>query len=147
PGEPASVLPLLSEAEQHQILREWSDNAAVEQGGESRPYSVPIGRPNAIRAYVLDECFDPVPVGLWGELYLGGDGPARGDLDRLEPTAERFVPDAFGEKGGRLYRTGNRVRWRADGIPQPRGRAANPMKMKMRGFRSELGEIEASPLA
>lgn len=118
----------------------WHPILEVEEGAST----VPIGHPIAnTTAYVLDEQQRPVPVGIVGELYLGGDGLARGYLKRPELTAKHFVPNPFGaEPGSRLYRTGDWVRHREDGVIEFVGRRDG--QVKVRGFRIELGEIEAA---
>jgi aspartate racemase len=105
---------------------------------------VPIGRPIAnVQAYVLDRYRNPVPIGAPGELYLGGVCLARGYRQRPDLTAERFIPSPFSESpNARLYRTGDRVRYRPDGRLQFIGRLDN--QVKIRGFRVELSEIETT---
>ncbi|MGY2337521.1 non-ribosomal peptide synthetase, partial [Pseudomonas sp. SDO528_S397] len=114
----------------------FSTTHAITDVGEG---SIPIGRPvgNTL-TYVLDAHQQPVPVGVTGELYIGGQGVALGYLNREDLTAEKFLADPF--NSGLMYRTGDLVAWLADGTLQYRGR--NDQQVKIRGFRIELGEIE-----
>jgi len=116
----------------------WSTMHDV--AADERP--VPIGRPIAnTQVYVLDARGELLPVGIPGELHIGGLGVTRGYLGQAEATANRFVPDPFQAPGGRMYRTGDRVRWRADGRLEFLGRL--DQQVKLTGYRIELGDVEA----
>jgi amino acid adenylation domain-containing protein len=109
-----------------------------------QPHAISIGRPIAnTQVYILDGYGQPVPVGIPGEFYIGGDGVARGYFNQPELTAERFRPDPYSaDRGARVYRTGDLARYRADGTLELLGRI--DQQVKVRGFRIELGEIEAA---
>ncbi|WP_158244218.1 non-ribosomal peptide synthetase [Trinickia dabaoshanensis] len=117
------------------------------EGGDDAPHAqasayLPVGTPVGARtAHVLDAGMRPLPIGAVGELYLGGFGVARGYHARAALTAERFVPDPYGEAGTRLYRTGDLVLRRGDGVFEFLGRIDH--QVKLRGLRIELGEIES----
>ncbi|HKX29837.1 MAG TPA: amino acid adenylation domain-containing protein [Blastocatellia bacterium] len=117
--------------------------AVPEWWGEERAKYVPIGRPlNNTQIYVLGGGGEPAPVGVLGEVYVGGEGVGRGYWQRPGLTAQRFVADRFsGRAGGRLYRTGDMAKWAGDGSLEFVGRTDD--QVKIRGHRVELGEIEA----
>ena len=117
----------------------WSSVARVVDASD-----VPLGEPIAnTTLFVLDARREPVPIGVPGELYIGGSGVALGYLGRADLTAERFVADPFEARAGAtMYRTGDLVRRRADGALEYLGRI--DQQVKVRGFRIELGEVEAA---
>jgi amino acid adenylation domain-containing protein len=159
PGELTAVTTMIvgSEPVSAQIARVWGPGRRMSVGygptettvicctGLVRPGMVgapPIGGPVAnTRVYVLDRQLNPVPVGVTGELFIAGAGVARGYGGRAVLTAERFVADPFSLDGRRMYRSGDRARWRADGVLEFAGRADE--QVKVRGFRVEPGEVEA----
>ncbi|WP_285733084.1 non-ribosomal peptide synthetase [Nocardiopsis sp. ATB16-24] len=152
-GEAASVAHVAKALAEHPGVRVVNGYGPAENMGfttfhevravEEGQVSIPIGRPiPGGRTYVLDGRMRPVPVGVTGELYVGGEGLALGYVGRPDLTAERFVPDPFGTPGGRMYRTGDLVRWTSDGVLEYLGRADD--QVKVRGFRVEPGEVEAA---
>jgi len=115
----------------------WSTTQDVED-----PNNIPIGRPIAnTDIYILDENMRPVPIGVPGDLYIGGQGVVRGYWNRPELTAERFIPNPFRDDGSRIYLTGDLAKYREDGVIEFLGRIDH--QVKIRGYRIELGEIEA----
>lgn len=116
----------------------WSTTHEVDD-----PDNIPIGRPIAnTEIYILDENRQPVPVGVAGDLFIGGQGVVRGYLHRPELSAERFIPNPFKNDGSRIYWTGDLAKYREDGVIDFLGRVDH--QVKMRGYRIELGEIETA---
>jgi amino acid adenylation domain-containing protein len=149
-GEPLSkelVARSLSALPHLQIWNIYGPTEATANATAARIISgdeVTIGRPIAnTQIYILNSFLHPVPIGVQGELYIGGAGVARGYLNRPELTAEKFIPDPFSAApGARMYKTGDLARYRPDGNIEFLGRADH--QVKIRGFRIELGEIEAA---
>jgi len=139
---PARLSNLYGPTEASIEVTEWRCPSGPDGPGPASDGRVPIGRPIAgVEVYVLDELLRPVPVGVPGELYLGGVALARGYLGRPELTADRFVPHPYSRNpGARLYRTGDRVCWRADSTIDFLGRTDHQLTVD--GFRIEPGEIE-----
>ncbi|BAM91286.1 putative non-ribosomal peptide synthase, Amino acid adenylation [Bradyrhizobium oligotrophicum S58] len=116
----------------------WSARHRLDAADPTPVLGGPIGNTTL---YVLDDDLNLAPIGVAGELFIGGEGLARGYWNRAALSAERFIPDPFGTANARLYRTGDLARWRADGVLEHVGRVDH--QVKIRGHRIELGEIEA----
>lgn len=119
----------------------WKVRAGQKFEGTYAPIGRAVGNR---RVYVLDPDLNPCPIGVTGELYIAGEGMARGYIGKPDITADRFIPDPFSKEGGRLYRSGDLTRWREDGTVEFVGRVDH--QVKLRGYRIELGEIEAALL-
>jgi amino acid adenylation domain-containing protein len=118
----------------------WSTTYKIETIPDNPSSNIPLGRPiNNTHIYILDSFLNPVGIGIVGELYIGGNGLAKGYWNLPQLTTEKFIPNPFGE--GKLYKTGDLVRYLEDGNIEFLGRKDN--QVKLRGFRIELGEIEA----
>lgn len=118
----------------------WSSAHAVDKPKDDA--AVAIGKPvSNMQIYILDRYLQPQPAGAVGEVYIGGAGITRGYLKRPDLSAEKFVPNPFGEAGSRLYKSGDLARYRGDGLLEFCGRS--DAQVKLRGYRIELGEIEA----
>ncbi len=149
-SDPASVRLLLERGGPERLLHVYGPTETTTFASfhelrslPERARAVPIGAPIAnTDLYVVDGSGELSPPGVEGELFIGGDGLARGYWNRPDRTAESFVPDPFGSMGGRLYRTGDRARWLESGALEFRGRADT--QVKLRGHRIELGEVEAA---
>ncbi|MFC5474599.1 non-ribosomal peptide synthetase [Paraherbaspirillum soli] len=148
--DPASCARVLRAGKPHHLINGYGPTEATTFATtyevteiDAAEQSVPIGRPIAnTQIYLLDAQGEPVPVGVAGEIVIGGAGVAKGYLNRPELTAQRFVHDPFSaQPGARMYRSGDLGRWRQDGTIEYLGR--NDFQVKIRGFRIELGEIEA----
>ena len=143
----APDLPVLNEygpteASVANCVHQTAPHTEIESPKQDAPAILPIGRPiENTTVYVLDGERRPVPPGVVGELYIGGDCVARGYANRPETTAERFLPDPFGSVEGRLYRTGDLGRWLPDGELEFLGRT--DQQVKIRGYRIEPGEVES----
>lgn len=122
----------------------WSSVYLANQDNLDKPLS--IGQPiSNVRLYILDRSGNPVPIGVQGELHIGGEGVVRGYWQRPELTAEKFIPDSYSPDGSRFYKTGDLARYRPDGNIEFLGRIDH--QVKIRGFRIELGEIEVQLMA
>jgi amino acid adenylation domain-containing protein/non-ribosomal peptide synthase protein (TIGR01720 family) len=149
-ADPASIRRLIRDGKPRRLLHmygptettAWCSYAVLEEVADD-VLTVSVGRPTGNqKIYILDGVLQPVPVGVPGEAYVGGGGVVRGYLERPGLTAERFVPDPFSaEPGARMYRTGDRLRWKADGTLEFIGRL--DAQVKIRGFRIEPGEVES----
>jgi amino acid adenylation domain-containing protein len=148
--EAAHVASFRAQAPEVHVWNEYGPTEAtvgccIHRVDDSSPTTgaIPIGRPApGARLYVVDERLQPVPIGVYGELLIGGPQVALGYLNQPELTRERFIDDPFSPDGGRVYRTGDLVRFRNDGELEFLGRADK--QVKVRGYRIELGEIEAA---